>query len=150
MILNIISKVRGWTPFVALGALLLVLVSYIFKINLFAEQLSLVVLCIFSVPLWYEIISNIVRRNFGVDLVAGLALATSLVFGEYLPGVIVLLMLSGGEALESYAMNRARRALSDLLNLIPQKTHVKKENGVIDVDSNEIKITLSCGRVAIT
>lgn len=140
MILNIISKVRGWTPFVALGALLLVLVSYIFKINLFAEQLSLVVLCIFSVPLWYEIISNIVRRNFGVDLVAGLALATSLVFGEYLPGVIVLLMLSGGEALESYAMNRARRALSDLLNLIPQKTHVKKENGVIDVDSNEIKI----------
>ncbi|MFA7192153.1 MAG: heavy metal translocating P-type ATPase [Candidatus Paceibacterota bacterium] len=140
MILNIISKVRAWTPFVALGALVLVFISYVFKIDLFAQQVSLVVLCVFSIPLWYEIISNILRRNFGVDLVAGLALATSLVFGEYLPGMIVLLMLSGGEALESYAMNRARRALSDLLNLIPQKTHVKKDNGVIDVDSSDIKI----------
>lgn len=140
MILNIISKVRSWTPFVALGALILVFISYVFKIDLFAQQVSLVVLCIFSIPLWYEIISNILRRNFGVDLVAGLALATSLIFGEYLPGVIVLLMLSGGEALESYAMNRARRALSELLNLIPQKTHVKKDNGVIDVDSSDIKI----------
>lgn len=140
MILNIISKVRGWTPFVALGALLLVFVSYIFKIDLYAEQISLVVLCLFSIPLWYEIISSILRRHFGVDLVAGLALLTSIIFGEYLPGVIVLLMLSGGEALESYAMNRARRALSELLNLIPQKTHVKKDNGVVDVDSSEIKI----------
>lgn len=138
--IHIISKVRSWTPFVALGSLLLVLTSYIFKINLFAEQISLVVLCVFSIPLWYEIISNILRRNFGVDLVAGLALLCSLVFGQYLPGIIVLLMLSGGEALESYAMNRARRALSDLLNLIPQKTHIKKENGVMDVDSSEIKI----------
>ncbi|MEY2671855.1 MAG: cadmium-translocating P-type ATPase, partial [Candidatus Parcubacteria bacterium] len=140
MITNIISKVRQLTPFVALGALVLVFISYIFKIDLYAEQISLGILCIFSIPLWYEIISNIWRRNFGVDLVAGLALLTSLVFGEYLPGVIVLLMLSGGEALESYAMSRARRELSMLLNLIPQKTHIKKESGVIDVDSSEIKI----------
>lgn len=140
MILNIILKVRGWTPFVALGTLLLVLVSYILKIDLYTEQISLIVLCVFSIPLWYEIVSSILRRHFGVDLIAGLALLTSIMFGEYLPGMIVLLMLSGGEALESYAMNRARRALSDLLNLIPQKTHVKKENGVIDVDSSEIKI----------
>jgi heavy metal translocating P-type ATPase len=138
--IHIISKVRSWTPFVALGALLLVLISYIFKINLFAQNISLAILCIFSIPLWYEILSNILKKNFGVDLVAGLALLCSLIFGQYLPGIIVLLMLSGGEALESYAMNRARRALSDLLNLIPQKTHVKKENGVVDIDSAEIKI----------
>lgn len=122
MILNIISKVRFLTPFVAIGALLIFLISYIFHINIYADTILLVVLSLFSIPLWYEIIVNILRKNFGVDLVAGLALATSLVFGQYLPGVIVLLMLSGGEALESYAMNRARRALSDLLNLIPQKS----------------------------
>ncbi|MCX6755738.1 MAG: heavy metal translocating P-type ATPase [Candidatus Nomurabacteria bacterium] len=138
--IHIISKVRSWTPFVALSALLLVFISYIFKINLFAQQLSLAILCIFSIPLWYEIVSSIIKKHFGVDLVAGLALLCSLIFGQYLPGIIVLLMLSGGEALESYAMNRARRALSDLLNLIPQKTHVKKDNGVVDIDSSEIKI----------
>lgn len=140
MILNIISKVRFLTPFVAIGALLIFLISYIFHINIYADTILLVVLSLFSIPLWYEIIVNILRKNFGVDLVAGLALATSLVFGQYLPGVIVLLMLSGGEALESYAMNRARRALSDLLNLIPQKAHIKKDGIVLDVDSVDIKI----------
>jgi cation transport ATPase len=83
---------------------------------------------------------SIYNKKFGVDLVAGLALLASVVFGEYLPGVIVLLMLSGGEALESYAIMRARKSLSELLTLMPSKAHLKTESGISDIDSEKVTV----------
>ncbi len=39
---------------------------------------------------------------FGADLLAGVSILTSVVLGEHLAGALVVLMLSGGEALEHY------------------------------------------------
>ncbi len=50
-------------------------------------------------------------REFGSDLLAGLSIVTSAVIGEYLAGSIVVLMLSGGTALEQYATRRASAVL---------------------------------------
>ena len=42
---------------------------------------------------------------------AGIAIVTSIVLGEYLAGTLVVLMLSGGEALEHYAVRNASSVL---------------------------------------
>jgi len=139
-ILNILKKVKSLTPFVSLGALVLAFVLYLLDFKDLMDSILFFVLLVFSIPLWYEIVSSIARKHFGVDLVAGLALLSALVFDQYTPGVIVLLMLSGGEALESYAMNRAKRALQGLLNLIPPTVHIKTKNGVVSVDINSVSV----------
>jgi cation transport ATPase len=54
-----------------------------------------------GVPLVWNLLAKLSAGVFGADLLAGISIVTSIVLGEYLAGVLVVLMLSGGEALES-------------------------------------------------
>ena len=65
-------------------------------------------------PLLYDLLRKFLRREFGSDLLGGLAVLTSVWLGEYLAGSLVVLMLSGGEALESYAVRSASSVLAAL------------------------------------
>ena len=75
-----------------------------------------------------HILSSLRRGEFGLDLIAALAMATALVFGENLAGAIVALMFTGGEALEAFAQRRAAREMSALLARVP-RTAARYENG---------------------
>ncbi|MCK3780970.1 heavy metal translocating P-type ATPase [Ensifer sesbaniae] len=67
-----------------------------------------------------EIVVSIGKREFGLDLIAALAMVGALFLGEYLTGSIVALMFTGGQALEDFAERRARRELTELLNRVPR------------------------------
>jgi heavy metal translocating P-type ATPase len=82
------------------------------------------------IPLTMSVVRDLLHRETGVDLIALLAMAGSLILGQYLAGAIVGLMLSGGQALERYASSRARRELSALLARAPQVVH-RYEHGFL-------------------
>src|SRR5690242_12385201 len=67
-----------------------------------------------GIPLVWELIVKAVRLEFSSDLLAGISIVTALVLGEYLAGTLVVLMLSGGQALESFAVRHASSALEAL------------------------------------
>jgi heavy metal translocating P-type ATPase len=71
-------------------------------------------------PLAWETMDGLIRRQAGVDLIALLAMAGALALGEYLAGAVIALMLSSGQALEAYADRRAHEELSALLERAPQ------------------------------
>src|ERR1700741_3936280 len=71
-------------------------------------------------PLGWETVRGLIHREAGVDLIALLAMAGSLAVGESLAGAVIALMLSSGQALESYADRRAHKELSSLLERAPQ------------------------------
>lgn len=75
-----------------------------------------------------HILSSLRRGEFGLDLIAALAMGAALVFGENLAGTIVALMFTGGEALEAFAQRRAAREMSALLARVP-RTASRYENG---------------------
>jgi cation transport ATPase len=60
------------------------------------------------------------RGQFGLDLIAALAMAGALALGESLAGIIVGVMFSGGEALEAFARRRARHEMTALLGRLPR------------------------------
>ena len=60
------------------------------------------------------------RGEFGLDLIAALAMAGALILGEQLAGAIIALMYTGGEALEGYAQRRARATMTALLSRVPR------------------------------
>jgi heavy metal translocating P-type ATPase len=82
------------------------------------------------IPLGVSVTRDLLHRETGVDLIALLAMAGSLVLGQYLAGAVVGLMLSGGQALERYASSRARRELSALLARAPRVVH-RYDGGVL-------------------
>jgi heavy metal translocating P-type ATPase len=67
-----------------------------------------------------EIVTELRRRNTGLDVVAALSMTLALLLGETLVGAIVALMYSGGQMLERFAEQRARREMSELLSRVPK------------------------------
>ena len=87
-----------------------------------------------------DLAARAVRGEFGSDLLAGLSIVTSVILGEYLAGTIVVLMLSGGEALEGYAIRRAASALDALARRMPTVAHRQADVGLIDVQLTAIEL----------
>src|SRR5690606_3044384 len=91
-----------------------------------------------GVPLVWGLLGNLVRREFGSDLLAGLSIVTSALLGEYLAGVLVILMLSGGEALEAYAVRSASSVLKALAKRMPSVAHRRSGTSFEDIALDEV------------
>lgn len=100
----------------------------------------LVTLVLGGLPLIFDLIRKLLRREFGSDLLGGISIVTSVLLGEYLAGSIIVLMLAGGEALESYALSSASSVLAMLAKRMPSIAHRKRDSEVIDVALNEIAV----------
>ncbi|OBH90472.1 heavy metal translocating P-type ATPase [Mycobacterium sp. E2733] len=72
------------------------------------------------VPAVVWVLAALRRGRFGVDLIAVLSLAGTLLVGEYLAGALIAVMLAGGRALEAAAERRASRDLRALLEHAPR------------------------------
>ena len=78
----------------------------------------------FSLPvliaLVYEIISSLRRGEVGLDIVAALSMTAALIVGEELAAVVVALMYSGGQYLETFAERHARHEMTAILARVPR------------------------------
>ena len=81
-----------------------------------------------------------VAREFGSDLLAGISILTSVLQGEYLVGSIVVLMLSGGTALEEFTSRRASSILDALANRMPQTAHRRVGRETVDVTLDQVEV----------
>lgn len=98
-----------------------------------------VYVAIFIVVTLIDMIRDIARGKWGLDILAVVAMVSTLAVGEVLASIIVVLMLSGGEALEDYAQHRAARDLENLLNHSPAIAHVLNEGTPRDVDVEDVE-----------
>ncbi len=93
-----------------------------------------------GVPLVWGLLGNLWRREFGSDLLAGLSIVTAVLLDEYLAGTLVILMLSGGEALEAFAVSGASSVLKALAKRVPSVAHRKSGTSFENVDLNAVAI----------
>ncbi|MFD5277646.1 heavy metal translocating P-type ATPase [Pseudarthrobacter sp. NPDC058362] len=70
--------------------------------------------------------------RWGIDVLALMAVASTVWVGEYLASLVVILMLSGGEALESFAQGRAVRELRSLLDRAPRSAHRESDGTALE------------------
>jgi cation transport ATPase len=117
------------------------LLRFIVRSGELIQQLPLwISLALGGGPLVIELLGNLVRREFGSDLLAGISIVTSVLLGEYLAGALVVLMLSGGEALEAYAVRRASAVLQALSKRMPSQVHRKSDGAFEDVPLESVAI----------
>jgi len=99
-----------------------------------------VALVLGGLPLVWELLVKLVRREFGSDLLAGISIVTAAILGEYLAGTLVVLMLSGGEALEAYAIRSASSVLEALSKRMPSIAHRKIDSHLAEVPLEEVAV----------
>ncbi|WP_394768938.1 heavy metal translocating P-type ATPase [Lacisediminihabitans sp.] len=71
----------------------------------------------------WRMLRDLIRGHAGVDILAIAAILATVAVGEFWASLVIVLMLSGGEALEDFAGRRARRELTALLARAPQSAH---------------------------
>jgi heavy metal translocating P-type ATPase len=129
-----------------LGIALFLILRFIFKVN--GEFLNQVVydlplqfvLAFGGIPLVVILIGKVIHFEFSSDILAGISIITSVILGEYLAGALVVLMLSGGQTLESFAVRRASSVLQALSRRMPSIAHCKINNTTKDILIEEIAI----------
>jgi heavy metal translocating P-type ATPase len=92
------------------------------------------VLLLGGLPLVLKLLVNLLRHEFGSDLLAGISIVAAILMGEYLAGAIVVLMLSSGEALEAYAVRSASSVLAALAERVPLVAHRIDDDEAISHD----------------
>lgn len=91
-------------------------------------------------PLTWNMWEDLRSGRYGIDILAATAIVASVALGQYWAGIVIVLMLTGGEALEDYAHHRAQSELDALLEHAPQKARVVRKGKVFEVPVNELKI----------
>ena len=127
--------------FSVVAILLHLLLRFGFQMEPAAHRIPLLVtLVLGGLPLLYDLLRKVLKREFGSDLLGGISIITSVLLGEYLAGSIIVLMLSGGEALESYALRSASSVLAALAKRMPSIAHRKRESEIVDVALAEVAV----------
>jgi heavy metal translocating P-type ATPase len=117
------------------------ILRFVFHAPEFQRNIPLFVVLLFGgLPLVVRLIRKSLAREFGSDLLAGISIVVSAIMGEYLVGAIVVLMLSGGTALEEFATRRASSVLEALAKRMPQTAHRKTGTQIIDIEVGQIAI----------
>ncbi len=101
-----------------------------------------VIVIIGGVPLVWSITKDLIARSPGADLLAAIAIVTAVLLNEWMVAAIIVLMLSGGEALEEAATARASRVLEALADRAPTIAHrlLGDSDRTVDVPIDQIGI----------
>lgn len=81
----------------------------------------------------FDLAKCVLQKRFGSDLLAGISIIVSVIMHQYLAGSLVVLMLSGGQTLEAYALNNASSVLRALAKRMPRVVHILKGTQLVDV-----------------
>jgi cation transport ATPase len=105
-----------------------------------ADVPLLVALACGGAPLLAVLLRQLLGGQFGSDLLAGVAIITSVLLGEYLIASVVVLMLSGGQALEDYATRRASSVLDALARRNPTAAHRRAGEDLVDIQLDDVRV----------
>ena len=94
-----------------------------------------------GLPILGQLAIKLLRREMGADFLAAISFVTGIVLDEYLAASLIILMLTGGQVLESFAMRKASSALNALARRMPSVAHRKNADGdIADIALDDIAI----------
>lgn len=93
-----------------------------------------------SLPLVWNLWKDIRTGRYGIDILAATSIITAVILGQEWAGLVIVLMLTGGQSLEDYANRKAQTELDDLLAHAPVTANVIKKGKVVQVKVDDIKV----------
>jgi len=127
--------------FAIVGILLGSVEQLVFNLPMFAHALWTIALIGAGFPVVWRTLSAARRGNFATDVVASLSIVTAAIIGQPLAGLVIVLMQTGGEALERFAERRASAAVRELEKAAPRIAHlISGARGLVDVPVGELNV----------
>jgi heavy metal translocating P-type ATPase len=124
----------------ALTALALGLASRSFGQTRAADWILAVGILSVALGLLASMVRAFLSGRIGVDAIALVSMSAALFFEEYLAGIVVAIMYSGGNVLEDLAVARAERNLRSLVDRAPRIAHIRKGSAIDDAPVEEVRV----------
>lgn len=134
-----LSNYRRLWAVVGVGAVSLIL-AFVLNQPFGAQILVTVLGSLIALLMFIDMVKTLRSGKFGVDLLAITAVIATLAIGEYWAALIVLLMLTGGDALEDYAAHKANSDLQSLLEKSPQKAHLMVNGNIKAIAVDQVDV----------
>jgi len=138
--LKTLIKTYPFPAYVLLGILVGIFVKIAFKQDMYAHYIWFATLILGGAPIVFKTIRGIFKGEFASDIVAMLAILTAAIMDQAFAGAVVVLMQSGGEALESFGLKRASSSLDALLARAPQFAFRKRDESIEKIPVENVEI----------
>jgi heavy metal translocating P-type ATPase len=108
------------------------------------QWIWLATLIIGGAPIIWDTFLGMLKKHFASDIVAMMAIIAAILLNDALPGVVIVIMQSGGKALEDYAFRRASSSLDGLLARSPRIAHrrmrMEGNTSIEEINASDIQI----------
>ena len=89
----------------------------------------------------WKAVRNILHgKVFDENFLMSIATVGAMVIGKYSEGVAVMLFYQVGELFQSYAVNRSRQSITELMDIRPDYANIEEDGGLRQVDPEEVRI----------
>jgi heavy metal translocating P-type ATPase len=89
-------------------------------------------------PIFREALENILERRMTMELSMTIALLAALAIKEFFTALIITLFVLAAEILEGLTVGRGRKAIEDLVSLLPQTAEVFRSGKLIETPLNQV------------
>jgi heavy metal translocating P-type ATPase len=93
-----------------------------------------------AIPIVWQTVRGMIHGHFASDVVASLAIVGAGITQEYIAGCVIVLMQTGGESLEAYAVRHASTSLEALLSRAPRIAHRLAREQLTDVPVGDVEV----------
>jgi heavy metal translocating P-type ATPase len=91
-------------------------------------------------PIYKEAFEALRERRMTMELSMTIALVAALSIREAFTAVVIVLFVLVAEVLEHMTVGRGRRAIKDLLDLLPRTVAVRRTEGVADLSASDLAV----------
>ena len=121
---------------------LAVLVSWSFPWEPFfkVSAVALTATLVGGYPIYKEAFEALRERRMTMELSMTIALVAALSIREAFTALVIVLFVLVAEVLEHLTVDRGRRAIRDLLDLLPRTVSVRRQAGVTDVSASALAV----------
>lgn len=93
-----------------------------------------------GIPIVYGTIRKMLSGKFAADIVAMLAIIVSILLHQSFAGAVIVMMQSGGEALEKYGFRRASSSLEALMARAPKTARRKMGSNIEEIPASKVQV----------
>ncbi|VTX48748.1 Cadmium, zinc and cobalt-transporting ATPase [Fusobacterium nucleatum] len=127
---------------------IIIISAVLFAIVLFVKMnqtLQLILMLVAYILLGKDTVLKAVKNVekgdfFDENFLMTIATLGAIIIGEYPEAVAVMLFYEVGELFQSYAINKSRKSIADMMDIKPEYANVIRDNKSQKVDPDEVKI----------
>ena len=137
-VLDIVREYWKFVLVVTIGVSALIL-NFVFNQYVVSDWMIRGIGIFVAISMSIDMIKTLRKGSYGVDILAITAIGATIAVGELWATLMIVVMLTGGEALEDFADRRAKRELKGLLDRAPQIAHIIRGEKISDIKVSSVR-----------